>query len=105
MSALRGGEGTATAGRCAMLGGFRGFGTRLFTEYPNADASRASNLLDWRPTVSTCPSEMGTLLAQQQDLSDIVSIKAIFPALFPDDKNVATTLAARSCDSRRLSET
>jgi hypothetical protein len=38
---------------------------------------------------------MGTLLAQQQDLSDIVSIKAIFPALFPDDKSVATTLGSQ----------
>ena len=45
--------------------------------------------------------KMGTLLSEQQDLSDLNSIKAIFEALFADDSNLKTALAIK--DLRFLS--
>jgi hypothetical protein len=35
---------------------------------------------------------MGTLLAQQQDLSDVYSVKAVYQALFPDQKRLFDAL-------------
>jgi hypothetical protein len=35
---------------------------------------------------------MGTLLAQQQDLSDIYSVKSVYQALFPDKKGLSDAL-------------
>jgi hypothetical protein len=37
-------------------------------------------------------SGMGTLLAEQQDLSDVVSVKAVFQALFGDNSNLRDAL-------------
>ncbi|MBC7683902.1 MAG: hypothetical protein H7176_01585 [Bdellovibrionales bacterium] len=45
---------------------------------------------------------MGTLLAEQQDLSDLKSIKAVYEALFPEAVAVATALA--DPDLRLLAE-
>ncbi|OFZ84151.1 MAG: hypothetical protein A2W21_05885 [Betaproteobacteria bacterium RBG_16_66_20] len=45
---------------------------------------------------------MGTLLAEQQDLSDLYSIKAVYEALFSQDTNVQHALAAE--DLRILSQ-
>ena len=44
---------------------------------------------------------MGTLLAQQQDLSDVYSVKSVYQALFPDDKRLSDVLS--DSDMRLLS--
>jgi hypothetical protein len=44
---------------------------------------------------------MGTLLAQQQDLSDVYSVKSVYQALFPDDKRLSDALS--DSDLRLLS--
>jgi hypothetical protein len=44
---------------------------------------------------------MGTLLAQQQDLSDVYSVKSVYQALFPDDKRLSDSLS--DSDLRLLS--
>jgi len=44
---------------------------------------------------------MGTLLAQQQDLSDVYSVKSVYQALFPDDKRLSDALS--ESDLRLLS--
>ena len=44
---------------------------------------------------------MGDLLAQQQDLSDVHSVKAVYQALFPDRKNLSDSL--NDPDLRNLS--
>jgi len=36
---------------------------------------------------------MGTLLAHQQDLSDIYSVKSVYQALFPDNKSLSDALS------------
>ena len=46
--------------------------------------------------------KMGTILAQQQDLSDLHSIKAVYEALFPTDNNLRDTLT--DIDLRVLSQ-
>jgi hypothetical protein len=35
---------------------------------------------------------MGTILAQQQDLSDVYSVKSVYQALFPDDERLSDAL-------------
>jgi hypothetical protein len=44
---------------------------------------------------------MGTLLAQQQDLSDVYSVKSVYQALFPDDRRLSDALS--DSDLRLLS--
>jgi hypothetical protein len=44
---------------------------------------------------------MGTLLAQQQDLSDVFSVKSVYQALFPDDRKLSDAL--NDTDLRLLS--
>ena len=44
---------------------------------------------------------MGTLLAQQQDLSDVYSVKSVYQALFPDERRLSDTLT--DSDLRLLS--
>jgi hypothetical protein len=44
---------------------------------------------------------MGTLLSQQQDLSDVYSVKSVYQALFPDDKTLSDALS--DTDLRLLS--
>lgn len=91
-------------------GAFEVFARDCFIAYLNANPSRTLVLLAdpvakrrfelSKFSVETLAAHnfnlaarMGTLLAQQQDLSDLYSVKAVYQALFPDDRNLCAALS------------